>query len=65
MDDRARLVAVAESYNGLLALRKEQRATMAKMLRACLAQLKSPDSRKRAEAIRGLENFAELLENEK
>lgn len=59
---RATLEAVAKGYHELMELQGKQRATTAKMLRACVAQLKSPDSRKRAEAIKALADLAEMLE---
>lgn len=62
MDDRAKLEAVAKSYHDLMAFQKEQREIIALLLRACTARLKSPDSRKRAEAIKGLDELATMLE---
>lgn len=59
---RETLEAVAKGYHELIELQGKQRATTAKLLRACVAQLKSPDSRKRAEAIKGLSDLAEMLE---
>ncbi len=62
MDDRAKLEAVAKGYHDLAALQTQQRETTALMLRACIARLKSPDSRKRAEAIKGLSDLADMME---
>lgn len=63
MDDaRATLEAVAKGYHDLEALRAKQRQTTALMIRTCVARLKSPDSRKRAEAIKGLSDLADMLE---
>lgn len=62
MTDRENLEAVAQSSRDLFALMKTQKVTMAVMLRACVKQLRSPDSRKRAEAIKALEDLAKMLE---
>jgi hypothetical protein len=59
---RETLEKVAAGYNELWALQEKQRATTAEMLRACVHRLKSPDSRKRKEAIDGLEQLADMLE---
>lgn len=63
-DDRAKLEAVAKGYHDLIALQQQQRETQALMIRTCVARLKSPDSRKRAEAIKGLEELADMLHKE-
>ena len=60
--DRKKLDAVAKGYHDLIALQTKQRDTTAKMIRACVARLKSPDSRKRREAIVALEQLAEMME---
>lgn len=65
MTDRETLEKVAAGYNDLMALQAQQRATMAEMLRACIHRLKSPDSRKRKEAIDGLSDLADMLEKQK
>lgn len=65
MSDRETLEKVAKGYHDLIALQGEQRATTAKMLRACVAQLRSPNSLKRKEAIEGLEQLAKMLEEQK
>jgi uncharacterized protein (UPF0335 family) len=65
MTDRETLEKVAQDYNDLMALYATQRATSAVMIRACVKQLRSPDSRKRAEAITALETYAAMLENPK
>ncbi len=65
MTDRDTLEKVAKGYNDLIALQAQQRATMALMLRACVAQLRSPNSLKRKEAITGLEDLAKMLEEQK
>lgn len=62
-DDRATLEAVAKGYHDIMALQAQQRETQAKMIRACVARIKSPDSRKRREGIEGLEQLAAMLEN--
>lgn len=62
MTDRETLEAVAKGYHDHIALLAQQRETTAKLLRTCIARLKSPDSRKRKEAIEGLTQLAELLE---
>lgn len=62
MSDRETLEKVAAGYNDLLALQAKQRETIALALRACVARLRSPDSRKRKEAIEGLEQLAAMLE---
>lgn len=62
MTDRETLEKVAAGYNDLIALQAKQRETMAEMLRACIARLRSPDSRKRKEAIDGLSDLADMLE---
>lgn len=60
--DRKKLEAVAKGYHDLIALQQKQRDTTAKMIRACVARLKSPDSRKRAEAIKALDELAAMME---
>ena len=62
MTDRETLEAVAKGCNELTVLRMQQLATIGKVLRACVAQLKSPDSRKRKEVISALETLAEMME---
>lgn len=62
MTDRETLEKVAKGYNDLMALQIKQRDTTAKMIRACVQRLKSPDSRKRREAITALEQLAEMME---
>lgn len=54
--------AIKASFSELQAVQGKQRATTAKMIRACLSRIKSPDSRKRREGITGLEQLAEMLE---
>ena len=63
--DRETLEKVAKGYHDLIALQAQQRETMALMIRTCVARLKSPDSRKRKEAIDGLEQLAKMLEEQK
>jgi len=60
--DRETLEKVAKGYNDLIALQAQQRETTALMIRTCVARLKSPDSRKRKEAIEGLEQLAAMME---
>ena len=62
MTDRERLEAVAQAHRDLVALQRTQKMTMAIMVRACVKHLRSPDSRKRAEALKALEDLADLLE---
>lgn len=62
MTDRETLEKVAAGCNDLIALQQKQRDTTALILRACVARLRSPDSRKRREAIEGLEQLADMLE---
>lgn len=62
VDDRKTLEAVAAGYHELAALQIKQRETTALMIRACVARLQSPDSRKRKEAIEGLEQLATMME---
>lgn len=64
MTDREKLEKLAGMFREHVVLLNQQKATSAEMLRACLARLKSPDSRKRAEAIKGLEGLAEILEKQ-
>lgn len=61
MTDRETLEAVAKGYHDLNALHQQQRQTTALLLRACIARLNSPDSRKRREAITGLTQLADVL----
>lgn len=63
-NSRETLEKVAAGFNELAALQTKQRATQALMIRVCVAQLKSPDSRRRKEAIDGLETLAGMLENQ-
>lgn len=62
MSDRETLEKVAKGYHDLIALQAKQRETTALMIRTCVARLKSPDSRKRKEAIEGLEQLAAMME---
>ena len=64
MTDRDTLEQVAASYNNLLTLQAQQKATMAKMIRACLFRLKSTNVRERKEATDALATLAEMLEGE-
>lgn len=59
---RETLEKVAKGYHDLVALQAQQRQTTALMIRTCVARLKSPDSRKRKEAIEGLEQLAAMME---
>lgn len=59
---REKLVKVAAGFADLTALQTKQRDTSAIMLRACIARIKSSDSRKRREGIDGLEGLADLFE---
>lgn len=61
-NDRETLEKVAKGYHDLIALQAKQRETTALMIRTCVARLKSPDSRKRKEAIEGLEQLATMME---
>ena len=60
--DRETLEAVAKGYNELLDIQRRQRATMAKMIRACLHRLKSNRTSERKEATDGLSALADMLE---
>lgn len=60
--DRETLEKVAQGYHDLIALQAKQLETTALMIRTCVARLKSPDSRKRKEAIDGLEQLAAMME---
>ena len=60
--DPALIDNLKTSFVELQELQAKQRATTAKMIRACLSRIKSPDSRKRREGIAGLEQLIELLE---
>lgn len=62
MTDRETLKLVAKGYHDLIELQQKQKATTALMLRACIARLNSPDSRKRREAITGLTQLADMLD---
>lgn len=62
MTEREKLEAVAQSSRDLFALMKTQKTTMAVMIRACVRQLKSPDSTKRAQAIKALDDLADMLD---
>lgn len=62
MTDRETLEEVARCYREFKALMDQSRATSAQMLRACIVRLASPDSRKRAEAIKALGDLATILE---
>ncbi len=61
-DPTETLKLVAKGYHDLVELQRKQKVTTALMLRACIARLKSPDSRKRREAIDGLTQLADMLE---
>ena len=68
MTDRETLEQVAASYHNLMALQAQQKAMTAKMIRACLARIKSRDPFGRGtpmkEGIAGLESLADMLEGE-
>lgn len=65
MTDRDKLVKLAGMFRDHVTLLDQQKATTAEMIRACVQRLKSPDSRKRAEAIKALDDLATMLENSK
>jgi hypothetical protein len=60
--DHDKLLAVAQSSRDLFALQATQKTTMAIMIRACIRQLKSPDATKRAQAIKALDDLADMLD---
>lgn len=62
MTDRQKIEKIAADYRALTALRVQQQQTMAKLVRACIARLKSPDSRKRREALDSLSQLADMLD---
>lgn len=59
---RAKVEQLAKGFTDLMVLEDQKRSTVAKMIRACTARLRSPDSRKRAEAITALDELATMLE---
>lgn len=61
-DDRATLEKVAAGYHELMALLDKERATQAKMIRACVQRLKTNSSTARKEAMDGLTTLADMLE---
>ena len=61
--DPALIDAIKVSFAELQEMQSKQRATTAKLIRACLGQLRSPDSRKRREAIDALGGLATMLED--
>lgn len=61
---RRQMESIAQAYRDLAALQRTQKQTMAVMVRACIQRLRSPDSRKRAEAIDALASLADMLEKE-
>lgn len=62
MTDREKIEKIAAEYRNLTQLRIQQHRTMAELVRVCVARLKSPDSRKRREAIDALVGLADMLE---
>ena len=62
LSDREKIVKLAGMFREHVTLLGQQKATTAEMIRACLQRLKSPDSRKRAEAIKALDELATMLE---
>ena len=62
LSDREKIVKLAGMFRDHVSLLDKQKATTAEMIRACLQRLKSPDSRKRAEAIKALDELATMLE---
>lgn len=62
LSDRQRLEQVAQGYHDLMAIMAKQRTTSADLIRLCVTRLQSPDSRKRKEAIRALEDLATMME---
>lgn len=62
--ERETLERVAEGYHSIIALQAKQKATTAKMIRACLHRLKSTRPTERKEGLDGLLGLAELLEGE-
>lgn len=62
MTDRETLVAVAKGYHDIMALQDQQRATTAKMIRACVARARSPEILKRQEGLKGLLDLADMLD---
>lgn len=65
MTDRETLVAVAKGYHDIMALQDQQRATTAKMIRACVAHMLSSDPKKRNEGRKGLTDLADMLDPKK
>jgi len=62
MSSDPRIPALAEHFASLSDIIAKRQATTALLIRGCVARLKSPDSRRRAEAIRALEDLADLIE---
>ncbi len=62
MSDRAKLEQLAKLTRNHIDLLDKQKQTTARMVRACVIRLQSPDSRKRKEAIKALTDLADLLE---
>lgn len=62
LSDREKIVKLAGMFRDHVSLLNQQKATTAEMIRACLQRLKLPDSRKRAEAIKALDELATMLE---
>lgn len=54
--------ALAGNIRSLMENHDKQRLTYVKVLRACAMQLRSPDSRKRAEAISAMLKLADDME---
>ena len=62
MTDRERIKQIADTYRKLHVLQEDHRETTAKLIRGCVARLKSPDRTERKTAIDALVNLADLLE---
>ena len=62
MSSDPRIPALAEHFAHLTTIIAEWQNTTALLIRGCIARLKSPDSRRRAEAIRALEELCDLIE---
>lgn len=60
--DPALIDKLKASFAEMQELQAAQRATTAKMIRACIAHIRSPDSRKRREGLDALSQLAGMME---
>lgn len=63
--DDQKIRKIAAMYHDMMVLQTKQKETVALAIRTCVVRLRSPDSRKRKEAIDALSDLADVLHPKK